>query len=146
MFVFSVVVFIGLTLMAMISIGDLGMYIDVPSALLVVLPALLFGVAATSWQDIKQTMALLLSGESDLDPAVCLRGRRVTAVIGNSAVLLAIFANLIGLVRLAMDVSDDRAMESLGVALAVMAITLLYGVMLKVLCYVADIRLQSLSA
>ena len=146
MFLFSVMAFFGLTLMAMTGAGELTMYIDVPSAMLVVLPALLFGVAATSWQDIRQTLAVLVSGETGIDPARCERGRRVMAVIGNSAVLLGIVASLIGLVKIAVDFGSGQVTESLDVMLAVLLLTLLYGVMLKVLCYVADIRLQSLSA
>lgn len=142
MFIFSVLLFLGLIILAMVLGGDVGMFVNIPSVLIVFPPAIAFTYAATSGAAVKQAFALLFSGHVGEEEQIYEVSKRVFSVLGNSSVLLGFFMTLLGWIAMASNIDDMRAF---GPALAVSLLTLLYGMGIKVICYVAEQKIQTLS-
>ena len=142
MFAFSVLLFLGLILFAMILGGDVGMFVNIPSILIVFPPAIAFTYAATSGEAVKQAFAFVLSGKTGEEEQAYTLSRRVFTVLGNTSVWLGFFMTLIGWVAMASNMKD---MKAFGPAFAVSILTLMYAVGFKVICYVAEQKIQTLS-
>ena len=142
MFIFSILVFLGFTLMAMLLAGGVGMYIDMQSILIVFPPALAFTIASTSINDVKQAIAVLLSNDSNQDEQVYGLSKRVFSVLGNSGLVLGVFMTFIGWVAIGTNMDN---INDFGPAFAISILTLVYGLALKMLCYVAEQKIQTLS-
>lgn len=142
MFIFSILLFLGFTLMAMLLGGGISMYVDVQSLLIVFPPALAFAFAATSASDVSQAFAVLLSNDTSQSEQTYKSSQRVFSVLGNSGVVLGIFMTLIGWV--AMGTNMD-GLSYFGSAFAISILTLVYGIALKMLCYVAEQKILTLS-
>lgn len=145
MFVFSLIVFTALTLMAMMFAGGVDMFIDIPSFLLIFPPAIAFGIAATSWQDVKQGASMVFSEDISQQPLQYTRAKRAFSVIGNAGVILGVFMSLLGWVAMADNIAADDFARNFGPAFAVSVLTLVYGLGLKMLCYVTEMKIQTLS-
>ncbi|MBU3023645.1 hypothetical protein [Aestuariibacter sp. A3R04] len=65
MFVFSVLFFVALTVLAMMLSGNTGAFLDVPSLILTLPPALVFTVAVTSVGNVKEAFSSLLSSHAE---------------------------------------------------------------------------------
>lgn len=139
MFVLSVVFFIAVSFWAMFiaGAGNSGMFYDLVSLVLIIPPAVLFAVGATSGHTLQQAMAFLLNPRPGADPLTYQQIRHFFNVMGNSALLLGFFSTLIGVVAIANAMNADNFASSFGQATAVCLLTLLYGCALKTLCYVA---------
>ncbi|MDR7121839.1 permease prefix domain 2-containing transporter [Rheinheimera soli] len=139
MFVLSVVFFIGLSLWAMVvaSAGNSWIFYDFISLLLIIPPALLFAVGATSRQTSRQAMAFLVNPRQGANAQTYQQIRHFFDVMGNSALLLGFVSTLIGVVAIANAMNAENFAASFGEATAVCLLTLLYGCGLKTLCYIA---------
>jgi len=142
MFILSVLLFLGLTFFAMDLAADISVYMDISSILMIFPPAIIFTYAATSNKDVKQAIAILLGNNVNVDKQAYKASKRVFTVLGNSGMLLGIFMTLIGWIAIA-ELLDD--ISHFGVAFSVSLLTLLYGIGLKVLSYVAEQKIQTLS-
>ncbi|NVK24973.1 MAG: hypothetical protein HWE10_08600 [Gammaproteobacteria bacterium] len=142
MFLISILVFIGFTLMGMMMGGDIPMFIDVPSILLVAPPAIAFAIGATSWKSFKMSFGLLIDDENESTSQHLNSAVVMFKVLGNSAVLCGVFATLIGAVAIASNLEPENFSEHFGPAFAVCILTLLYGFMIKTICYVAEQKLE----
>ena len=142
MFIFSILLFLGLTFMAMALGGGTGMYIDIASVLVVFPPAIAFTYASTSAHDVKIAFTTLFSGDTSQKEQDYRTSRRVFSVLGNSGLLLGLFMTFIGWVAMGSNMKD---MSHFGTAFAVSILTLIYGIALKMLCYVAEQKLHTLS-
>lgn len=142
MFVFSVLLFLGLNLLAMVLGGGIDMYINIPSILIIYPPAIAFTYAATSGAAVKQAFSILLSGKVGKEAKVYILSKRVFSVLGNSSMLLGVLTTLIGWIAMASNIKDLRVF---GIAFAVSILTLMYAVGLKIICYVAEQKIQTLS-
>jgi len=145
MYLFSLVVFIGLTAMAMILAGRVWMFFDIPSLLLIFPPAIIFSVAATSWHDFKNSFGFIFKNQTDQPSNKYIKAKRSLSVMGNSAVLLGIFMTFLGWVAIANNLKAENFETSFGSAFAVSILTLIYGCGLKLVCYVSEMKIQSLS-
>jgi len=142
MFIFSILLFLGLTCLAMALGGSVGMYADIASILVVFPPAIAFAYASTSAQDVSRAFAILLASDTSQNEQDYKVSRRVFSVLGNSGLMLGIFMTLIGWVAMGSNMED---MTHFGTAFAVSILTLVYGLGLKMMCYVAEQKLQALS-
>ena len=145
MFIISVFLFVALTLLAMWLGGGVDMFINIPSFLVVLPPTIAFTIAATSWQDVMRAFSQLTHSHKGLDQDLYKNSRQVFIVMGNSAMLLAFFMTLICVVSLANSINAENFSQVFGPAFAVSILTLLYGVGIKVVCYVAEQKIISLS-
>ena len=142
MFIFSVLLFLGFTYAAMLLAGGAIMYVDLASILLIFPPAIAFTYASTSVHEVKRAFVLLLGNDASQNVQVYKSSKRVFLVLGNSGVLLGIFMTLIGWVAMGSRMDD---LTHFGPAFAVSVLTLIYGIALKMLCYVAEQKIQTLS-
>jgi len=145
MFFFSLLLFIGLTAMAMVLGGRIWMFFDIPSLLLIFPPAIMFSVASTSWQDLKNSFSFIFKHQTDQPSNEYIKAKRSLSVMGSSAVLLGIFMTFLGWVAIANNLKAEDFETSFGSAFAVSILTLIYGCGLKLVCYVAEMKIQSLS-
>jgi len=142
MFIVSIILFLGLTYMAMDIAGGVSMYVDIPSVLLIFPPAIAFACAATSINQVKSALSVLMVADASKQPQVYRSCKRVFSVLGNAGILLGVLMTLIGWVAIGA-MADDVSM--IGPAFSVSILTLVYGLALKILCYVAEQKIQTLS-
>lgn len=142
MFLLSLVVFSGLTIMALILGGGVDMFIDIPSALLVFIPSVLFAVAATSSKALTNGINALLNEEAQFDQQRLKDAQLSFKVLGQTAVLTGLFSSLIGAVAIGSNLEAEDFSAAFGPAFAVCILTLTYGFGLKTICYVAEQKLQ----
>ena len=142
MFIFSLVVFGGLTVMALVLGGGIDMFIDIPSALLVFIPSIVFALAATSSKTLSQGVNALLNEESQFDKQTLTNARLSFKVLGQTAILTGIFSSLIGAIAIGSHLQAGDFSTTFGPAFAVCILTLTYGFGIKTICYVAEQKLQ----
>jgi len=65
--------------------------------------------------------------------------------MGNVGVIMGLFVTIIGWVSMANHIKIDDFADHFGPAFAVSALTIMYGTGLKLVCYIAEMKLQSLS-
>lgn len=140
MFVVSVVLFAALTLFAMELSGGIAMFVDLPSIIITLPPALAFTIAVTSVADFKQAFGSLLSGHVDSLRQVN-SSVKVFEVLGNTSLWLGGLMTLLGWVSMG---SYIKEVEVIGPAFAVSILTFIYAMGIKVVCYVAGQRLAHL--
>ena len=143
MFIISILIFMATSLMAMLIAFELAAYLDTISIILVLVPALGFSIAATSYRDLMQGIAMLLSNKKSSTPVQLTLSKHSFRVLGNVALLLGIFSTLVGIIAIAGNLPVAKFSTALGSAVAVALLTLYYGVALKIICYVAEQKLQS---
>lgn len=110
-------------------------FIDIPSLLIVLPPAVFFGIAATSTDAFKLSFKITFTKTRNITEREAKEVSRYLVVVGDSALLLGLFGTLIGAVIILQNLDDPSA---LGPATAIMIITAFYGLLFKILCYVAD--------
>lgn len=70
------------------------------------------------------------------------QSQRVFSVLGNSGLMIGAFMTLLGLIVVAQLTDDIKA---LGPAIAVSLLTSFYGLAIKIVCYIAQHKIQTLS-
>ncbi|MBQ31781.1 MAG: hypothetical protein CL923_04390 [Deltaproteobacteria bacterium] len=116
-------------------------FIDAPSLIIIVFPAVLFGVAATSWKAFARSWTLPLGSLKKVSLQDARSTSRCLQVLGNTALLMGIFGTLIGVILILQTLDD---LSALAPASAIASITLFYGTLFKLLAYVADQRVRNL--
>lgn len=141
-FLISTIIFIGLTLIAMWLGGEVSMYLDLPSLLITLPPAIAFGIAATSFQAMKNSLKLAMTEQVDMDGQSIKQALGFLRVTGNSAMLLGAFMTLLGLVAMANNIEPEVFATVFGPAFSVALLTLIYALAIKTLCYVAEQKIR----
>lgn len=142
MFLLSVLTFIGFTLFAMILSGGIDMFIDVPSFLIVLPPAIMFGLAATSMADAKRGVAILMSNSEEYTDLEYRRAGHFFNVTGHSAILLGSVMTLIGWVAMGSNIESAEFSSVIGPAFAVSILTIVLGLIIKIVCHVAEQKIR----
>jgi flagellar motor component MotA len=141
-FVVSLLIFIGMTLMAMVLGGRLEMFIDWPSFLIVIPPAIAFGIAASSVQSYLSSVKFAFVDQLDVSRQEALNAVRFLKVTGTTAVYLGFITSLIGWVAMGENIKAYEFNEVFGSAFAVSVLTIMYGLMFKLICYTAEQKIQ----
>ena len=141
-FAVSLLIFIGMTLMAMILGGKLELFVDWPSIGIVIPPAIAFGIASSSVQSYLSSVKLAFVDQVDVPRKEALNACRFLQVTGTSAIYLGIFTTLIGWVAMAANIKADEFSEVFGSAFAVSVLTIMYGLAMKMICYTAEQKIQ----
>lgn len=143
MFLLSVVVFIGFVVMTMIQGGDLSMFANFPSLLVVIPPAIFVTLAATSKQARSNAWSLLFSEAIELDTSKLKAAKHVFTILGNMSMLMGYIGVVINAVAMASNIEPELFGQHFGPAFAVFMLTLFYALLIKALCYAAEAKIQS---
>lgn len=143
MVTFSVSLLVFMIVMIWLAIlgGSVVDYISIPSVVAVIPLAVLFTVAATSKTKVSKAFNALINQDLDLSSDDLKTSKRVFSILGNTALLLGFFTTLMGWVSIGVNMDDINAF---GPAFAVSILTLMYGIAMKLLCYVAEQKMQTL--
>ena len=139
MLLLSLLIFFGFTIMAMFFAGDPTMFMDIPSVLIVVPVAFAFTIAASSWQHFKSAFSHLFSEEVNIDSKQLKISQQVFTMLGNISLWLGGAMTVMGWIAIASNLDDIAAFQY---AFAVSILTVLYAMLIKVLCYFAAQRIQ----
>lgn len=124
--------------------GPLSLFVNLPSLVIVLVPAL---IAPFIMQN-KQVVAgafMALFQSTKLRKSY--KGyKEVFKTIDKTAMLMGWFGVVSGAIAIASNVTPDTFQDVIGPALAVMALTLLYALIIKVFCYFAVLRIISSNA
>ncbi len=135
-YIIGVFIFTSLLIMKMGSFAPV--FIHVPSALIII-PAFLFALAATSGRSFHLSWMLAFGMRSSSDASNLRQACEYVAVLGNCALWLGGVGVLIGGVLIAIHIQEPT---QIGPALAIGVLSLLYALILKVLCITAEARLR----
>jgi len=141
-FVVSILIFSGMTAMAMYFGSGFKYYLDIPSLLLVFPPAVAFGIAASSIKAYKNSMAFAFVDQLEVDKRDAQGACHFLSVTGNSAMYMGFFTSMIGWVAMATNIKAEEFSAVIGPASAVSILTILYGMILKILCYTAENKIR----
>lgn len=142
MFIFAMLFFLSMVLMAMAMASSIYVFIDVPSFLLVIPPALIFTCGATSYRQVKTAFGMLINASDDYDLKICRQSQQVFRVLGNSGLMLGFFMMLIGFISMGAVMGD---MEHFGTAASVAGICVIYGLAVKLQSYIAEQKMKNLA-
>ena len=141
-FIFSIFVFIVLTIMAALLGGYLSLFVNIPSLILVIIPSFIFAVAATSIKAWILGLKLLLIDQDYTEEKNVREASRFMKVFGNLSLILGIFYTFIGAIQILNGfATQETSANHILRASSICILTLLYGVAIKSVLYVAEQRL-----
>lgn len=143
MFAVSIILFISVVVMAFFMSGELSMFINVPSLIVVVPTAIFFSVAATSKQAMINGMKIMLDDQLTLTQPELLSSQLGYKTLGTSAILSGWLGVIIGLVAIASSIKPEIFKDAIGPASAVCLLTILYAYLLKIPCYLVEQKIQN---
>jgi len=115
-------------------------FLQIPSVIIVLGPALVFLFAAAPWERVKLSLKLAFSNEAEASEEEIERACQLLNSFGVVGLLFAIIGFIVGLTLMLQDLSYP---ERLGPCMAVVSTNLYYGVLLRFLCYWATIRIKN---
>ena len=142
MIYFSLIIFVVLSLYAMNLSGDIFIFVDPPVLLSVLLISTFFMVASTSQEMVKKAFFTLIKNDISQEQRVYVGSKRVFHVLGMSGILVGVFMTIIAWIAMAAHLDS---LTTLGSALSLASLPLLYGLALKICCYVAEQKIETLS-
>lgn len=143
MFLLGIVVFLGTTLMAMVMSGEIMMFVNVPSLLIVLPPALIITFASSDKQSRSNACRLLFSDDLHLNSGELNAAKQVFITFGNMNVFMGWIGVTIGIVAMGNMIDGDNMSQIFGPAFAVCTLTIFYALLIKALCYAAEAKIQS---
>jgi chemotaxis protein MotA len=142
MFLLGILGFVVIVVMAMVQAGDLAMFVNVPSLLIIFPPALLITLASTSKQARKHAFSVLFSENIVLDNTQLKAAKHVFGVFGNMSVIMGLIGMIVGAIAISSSIDSEDLSKVFGPALAVCLLTLFYASLIKALCYAAGSKIQ----
>jgi len=142
MFLLGIIVFVGMTLMAMVMSGEIMMFVNVPSFLIVVPPALILTFASSEKQSRSNAFRLLFRENLHLNKAELNSAKHIFTTFGNMNMLMGWIGVIIGAIAMASNIESEVFSHTFGPAFAVCVLTLLYALLIKALCYAAEAKIQ----
>lgn len=143
MFILAMIFFLLMTLFAMHISSGVSLFIDIPTFLIVFPPALILTCAATSYGEVKRAFGILINANRSYNHEHYKRSILVFSTLGNTGLILGMFMMLIGVIAIGNVIED---FSSFAPALSVAILSLLYGVAIKLLSYVAQQKMISLDS
>ena len=116
-------------------------FFDLPSLLLVLPVAVLFGISATSWRSFGRCWTYSLGGAKQVSISGASSVARCLKVIGDVSLIMGIIGTFIDVMLL---LQKMNSILNLGPYLSVAALALAYGVFFKLITYVAEQRVRNL--
>ncbi len=129
------------TLSGFEDLSSINHFLDLPSLVMVLAPTVFFGIAASSWTSYWRSWSYPLGwrkkvGEEDARSTV-----RCLKVMGDVSLVMGIIASLIGGLTILREL---ESIKQFGGPVSVMALGLLYGIIFKLIAYVAENRVRNL--
>ena len=123
---------------------NLTYFIDIPSLLIIVVPSIFFSISATSWKSYWHSWSYPFLwrkqvGEDDANSAA-----RCLKVKGDAGFVMGLIGTVIGVIIMIRDISVYAETQDLLNAVSVASITLFYGLLYKLFCYIAEQRVRNL--
>jgi hypothetical protein len=144
MFIIACFIVTGIILMTFWLGGPLGLFVNLPSLVIVLVPALIAPFIMQNKQIVAGAFMALFKSASL--PQSYDGYKEVFKTIDKTAMLMGWFGVVSGAIAIASTVTPDTFQDVIGPALAVMALTLLYALIIKVFCYFAILRIISSNA
>jgi len=116
-------------------------FLDLPSLLMVLPVAVLFGISATSWRSFGRCWTYTLGGAKQVTISGASSVARCLKVMGDVSLIIGIIGTFINVMLL---LPKMNSILNLGPYLSVATLTLAYGVFFKLLTYVAEQRVRNL--
>ena len=116
-------------------------FLDAPSLILVLPVAILFGISATSWRTYGRCWTYTLGGAKLVSISEANSVARCLKVMGDVSLMMGLIGTFIGIVFTFQNLTQD---SNLGQELTVASLTLAYGIVLKLVSYVAEQRVRNL--
>ncbi len=116
-------------------------FLDLPSLLFTLTPAIFFGVATTSWRTYFRCWSYPLGSAKQVSISDATSVARCLKVMGDTAFLLGIIGSLIGVVLI---LNNFDASKKIMEAASVISLTLFYGIFFKMLSFTAEQRVRNL--
>jgi flagellar motor component MotA len=142
MFLLGTIVFIGMIAMAMMISGEIMMFVNLPSLLIVVPPALILTLGSTSKQSRSHAVKLLFNDGLRLNSAELNAAKHVFTTFGNLNMLMGFIGIIVGAIAMGNTLNNDNISQLFGSAFAVCILTLCYALLIKALCYAAEAKIQ----
>ena len=119
-----------------------GFYFLDAQSLIIVLPvAILFGISATSWRTYGRCWTYTLGGAKLVSISEANSVASCLKVMGDVSLIMGLIGTFIGTVFTFQNLTQD---SNLGQELTVASLTLAYGIVLKLVSYVAEQRVRNL--
>lgn len=142
-FIFSILVLVAVLVIAMMLGGELSMFFNLPSVMIIIPPALVFGISVTSFASMKMCIKLCVSEQPEVsEREVCL-AMKFARVTGNSAIYMGIISIFIGAISMASNIKADVFHDIIGPATAVCLLGIFYASILKTVCYLAEQKIEA---
>lgn len=141
-FVVSLIIFVGFTLSAMLLAGGMKMFWDIPSVLIVIPPAIAFGIAASSVKAYKDSLALSFVDQLEVDKQTAQQACDFLNTTSKAGMIMGWLMTLIGWVAIGNNLKAETFAVDIGPSFAVSILTVIYGLMLKVLCDTAAKKIE----
>jgi hypothetical protein len=142
-FLFSILVFVGISLAAAFLGSNISYFINLPSIIVVVIPSFVFALAATSLRAWRLCLKLLFIDEDYSDQKKIREASRFLNVFGNMCVAMGLFYTLLAAEQVLQGVITESIGTTAYMAAAVCLLALFYGIGLKSVLYIADQRIQN---
>ena len=143
MFLIALLVLSSVVLMALWLSGELSQFVNIPSLIIVVPPALLFARASVSAEVFKQAFKCLVDSKYKTSLESTKPHAKMFNVMGNSAMLMGWFGVVAGAIAMASNIEPEIFKDVIGPATAVCLLTLMYALIMKAFCYVAELSLMA---
>lgn len=135
-FLFSILVFVALSILVAFMGSGILPFINIPSIIVVIIPAFVFAIAATSIRSWMLSLKLVFIDEAHSEEKEIREASRFLSVFGNMCVAMGLFYTILGAIQMLHT-------EMIPEAFAVSFLTLFYSIGLKSILYVADQRIQN---
>ena len=113
-------------------------FLDIPSLLFVISTSIFFGIAATSWRSYWRCWTYTFGSAKRVSIHDARSVARCMNVMGNTAWKMGIIGTLIGGALL---LKNLEKINNVNEALTIAFLTLVYGLIIKLFCYVAEQRI-----
>ena len=123
---------------------NLSYFIDIPSLLIIWLPSIFFSISATSWKSYWHSWSFPFLWRKQVSEDDANSAARCLKVKGDAGFIMGILGTVIGAVIMIRDISAYTETQDLLNAVSVASITIFYGLLYKLLCYIAEQRVRNL--
>ena len=123
---------------------NLSYFIDIPSLLIIWLPSIFFSISATSWKSYWHSWSYPFLWRKQVSEDDANSAARCLKVKGDAGFIMGILGTVIGAVIMIRDISAYTETQDLLNAVSVASITIFYGLLYKLLCYIAEQRVRNL--
>ena len=123
---------------------NLSYFVDIPSLLIIWLPSIFFSISATSWKSYWHSWSYPFLWRKQVSEDDANSAARCLKVKGDAGFIMGILGTVIGAIIMIRDISAYTETQDMLNAVSVASITIFYGLLYKLLCYIAEQRVRNL--